>query len=77
MISELMLDKAESYRKSFSKAIRELYHRKALLGQNVVIKHDGKIVTIPASEALKLHDESVKKREAEDAIIFNDRPPSD
>lgn len=36
------------------KAVREEFKKKALLGQYVIISHNGKTCRIPAKEALKM-----------------------
>jgi hypothetical protein len=40
--------------KCLRKAVREELHRKALLGQYVIINRNGKACRIPAKEALKI-----------------------
>jgi hypothetical protein len=40
--------------KCLSKAVREEFQRKALLGQYVIISHNGKTCRVLAKEALKI-----------------------
>ncbi len=54
MVTKETLRMALRAKECLRKAVREELERKALLGQYVIINHNGKACRVPAKEALKI-----------------------